>query len=471
MGGGEEKAACVSVFRIFCTLCEVEAKRNQTNVFSFVSPGDPNNPTNVVLSIAETSSITWAKIGILELFNNTTATVTVDGTMLLPTTPAILQPGCAMQLQYIGNDANNPKVAVVGGSNTSIIDHAPSATGNSLIKETKDGSTKMMRLQGSGTVSIKEHPDGVLEITDTQRVKESASADVASVHIGRLNVIDAGTQPYAAISLSQQVTLANIGDKIHVFNNANRPIKIDAGASGVQLQGPPNLDAVAKHGICVLTKLNATNEWSLTGDLTLSKPVNSSKTPAQNTIDKEDIGRIIRLGGSDSINLPDDDIGFDGDKVFIHNAGVNVMEVGSGSVAEVISCNKHDAVIAGGFVTMRKIGTFSWHLSGDTCRKDRIGSPNENVTGVMFGRLNIYEPQSDNDKIELGEIVPIQENTYIELYNMGTEKLQIATNDVNIWSADDHTAVKPKGAAILRYMGRQGNPSNQTWALIGAIES
>ena len=29
MGGGEEKAACVSVFRIFCTLCEVEVTRKQ----------------------------------------------------------------------------------------------------------------------------------------------------------------------------------------------------------------------------------------------------------------------------------------------------------------------------------------------------------------------------------------------------------------------------------------------------------
>ena len=169
-----------------------------------------------------------------------------------------------------------------------------------------------------------------------------------------------------------------------------------------------------------------------------------------------------------SIQLPDNDIGLDGDKAFIHNEDPGVMEVGSGSLARVMSCNEHDAVIAGGFVTLRKMGTQKWHLSGDTCRKDRIGSLNEDVTNVMFGHLNIYEPQGgDNDKIKLGNITGIQENTYIELYNKGTKNLQITTNNVNIWSADDHTAVKPKGAAILRYMGMHGNPS---WALIGAIE-
>ena len=128
---------------------------NHTNVFNYANPNGIDNPSGgVTLSIDNTSGVRRENIGSLELFNDTTINVSVSGTVLLPQgIDAVLQPGCAMQLQSVGVG----KVAVTG-TGTSITNHTTDSTPESLIKSTKDGVTKLMQLKGAGTVTIKEDP-------------------------------------------------------------------------------------------------------------------------------------------------------------------------------------------------------------------------------------------------------------------------------------------------------------------------
>ena len=153
------------------------------------------------------------------------------------------------------------------------------------------------------------------------------------------------------------------------------------------------------------------------------------------------------------------------------------FEDSSNDVNTILSCYNHDHVSPYGMVTLTKAflmpnANAQWQLSGDTCRNDSNGSIGETMSKINIGRLNIYNADTDTATIQLAPITGLAHGDHIELYNKGILKLKLinVNNDnVNIWSIDNHTAVKPKGAAIQRYMGEQ--ESKQTWALIGAIES
>ena len=215
-------------------------KKGHINVFAIAN----NNvvTSNVELNVDPTPTRKWVDLETLDVLIRTGRDMTIKGTVLSLDPPGstktpktiTLHAGCALQLQYIGDDANNPKVAVVGGSNTSIIDYASSATGKSLIKETKDGSTKIMRLEGSG---IKEYPDGVLEITDSQQVEQNASGEVASVHIGKLNVIDVGTSCNNLAILQQSLCLRKLREQTLVIKSTSSMMVIVRSKSKLEGQG------------------------------------------------------------------------------------------------------------------------------------------------------------------------------------------------------------------------------------------
>ena len=113
--------------------------------------------------------------------------LTVSGIVLIPQgIDAVLQPGCAMQLQSVGVG----KVAVTG-SGTSITNHTTNSTAECLIKSTKDGVTKLMQLKGAGSVTIKEDPLGILKISGD--IAEVQNAHTAAVSFLTSGSVDAET--------------------------------------------------------------------------------------------------------------------------------------------------------------------------------------------------------------------------------------------------------------------------------------
>ena len=444
-------------------------KRNQTNVFRFANSTATDNPSSVKLSINEAGNSTWANIGALELFNDTTVNVTVSGSgVLLPQgTDAVLQPGCAMQLQSVGGG----KVAVVG-SGTSITDHTADSTAASLIKSTQDGVTKLMRLQGAGTVTINEEsPGGVLKITGSQYTSVTeTTGSIGDSMAGKFNIHTESADVQVRISSE-----CAIGSTVYLFNASasGNSMRITA-QNGQSINSPFGYDAIKSSGLGILTKIED-GRYSLSGDLTYKQII---RNHAETLITDNCIGRCNRMNGRIELR----NIGREGDEIHIYaESAVEIEEPADGSSKLTKNHQKHDSITKQGMATLRKISSTNWVLSGDTFRSDRNNLTGNTINTDLgpehIGRFNVYAPINDNNtnRVRLGfpaddtEAANMREGDEIEIYNSGSVVLEVLpTNVIQIWSVDSNTKVKPKGAAILKYMGKKSQ--KHTWALIGAIE-
>ena len=457
-------------------------KKGHINVFAIANNSAVTN--NVELNVDPTLTKKWVDLETLDVLNRTGRDMTIEGTVLSLDPPGstitsktiTLHAGCAMQLQYIGNDGNNPKVAVVstGQQVMSYQANATNSTAKSLIQSTQDGVTKLMRLQGAGTVTINEEsPGGVLKITGSQYTSVTETdGHIADVMAGRFNIHTESTDVEVRVSSGFV-----IGSTVYLFNNnpGGNSMRIKA-QSGQSINSPFGYDAIKPNGLGILTKIED-SRYSLSGDLTYKQIMRNHQ---EGFITDSCIGRCNRMNGPIELR----NIGREGDEIHIYaESAVEIRETTDTKLTK--NHQKHDSITKQGMATLRKISSTDWVLSGDTFRSDRNNlteiSINTNLRPEHIGRFNVYAPDNENvnndtNRVHLGfpddtEAANMREGDEIEIYNSGSVVLEVLptiSNHIQIWSVDSNTKVKPKGAAILKYMGKKSQ--NHTWALIGAIE-
>ena len=131
-------------------------KKGHINVFAIANNNVVTN--NVELNVDPTPTRNWVDLETLDVLNRTGRDMTIKGTVLSAdppgstTTPKTitLHAGCALQLQYIGEN----RCAVVATAQQVTTDTVSGNNEATLIEETSNGTTKLRRVKGEGTVQV-----------------------------------------------------------------------------------------------------------------------------------------------------------------------------------------------------------------------------------------------------------------------------------------------------------------------------
>ena len=164
-------------------------KKGHINVFAIANNNVVTN--NVELNVDPTPTRKWVDLETLDVLNRTGRDMTIKGTVLSPdppgsaTTPKTitLHAGCALQLQYIGRNC----CAVVATAQQVTTDTVSGNNEATLIEETSNGTTKLRRVKGEGTVQVNS-TNGVITIKGSGDI-----AQVSGAKQGAVSLLTGGT--------------------------------------------------------------------------------------------------------------------------------------------------------------------------------------------------------------------------------------------------------------------------------------